>query len=182
MHSVSLQRWWPPAAPIHIVGTILMLSVFAYISHIPESSCYKGPHHMWHAVKKFLCILYAPTFGTHVKWPVHEHTYLLRVQTCLHMHFALPKRWQSLAARTPLLCICWNRSNAFCTSPHFTYPIIMEYQETTSCNDIPLNTLLASSMLPHLAYMSMRLLRFHTHNPFEYSLHGCICPLQALVN
>ncbi len=56
------------------------------------------------------------------------------------------------------LCICWNSSNAFSASPHFTCPRIRLVQETTSRAGILLKTCCASSMLPHLAYMSTRLL------------------------
>jgi hypothetical protein len=46
-------------------------------------------------------------------------------------------------------CICWNSSSSFC--PQFTCPNIMAVQVVTFWDGILLNTLQASSMLPHFA-------------------------------
>ncbi len=60
---------------------------------------------------------------------------------------------------TSLYCIRWNNSNAFYPSPHFTCPhIIMAIQVTTFWNGILLSTIQVSSMFPHFAYMSTKLL------------------------
>ncbi len=59
---------------------------------------------------------------------------------------------------TPACCISGYNSNAFCPCPHFTYPRFMAFQATTSQMGIMLNTLKASSRLPHLVNILMRAL------------------------
>jgi hypothetical protein len=58
---------------------------------------------------------------------------------------------------TPSCCFCQAISSVFCPWLHFTCPNIKAVEVTTSRDGILLNTLWASSMLPHLAYMSTRL-------------------------
>ncbi len=62
----------------------------------------------------------------------------------------------------PSCCICQKRSNALCPCPHFTYPRMTTFQETTLHVGILWNTLQASSILPHLANISTRLLPTQT--------------------
>ncbi len=61
---------------------------------------------------------------------------------------------------TPCCCIHQYSSSAFCPCPYFTCPNIMVLQVTTSRDGILLNTLQASSRLPHFAYMSTKLLPY----------------------
>jgi hypothetical protein len=58
---------------------------------------------------------------------------------------------------TPSCCICWNSCNALSPSPQFAYPNIMAVHKNASCKSIFQNTLHQSSMLPHLAYISIKL-------------------------
>ncbi len=78
---------------------------------------------------------------------------------------------------TPSCCICWYSPNAFRPCPHFTCPKIIALQETTSCVGILLNTFQASSMFPHLAYMSTRLLDTKTS---DSKPHLIICEWMRL--
>jgi hypothetical protein len=73
------------------------------------------------------------------------------------MHSVAPQRWHALAAP---LCIAFLKivPMPFVLAHTLTCPRIMMLQETTSCVGILLNTLQASSMLPHLVYMSTWLL------------------------
>jgi len=58
---------------------------------------------------------------------------------------------------TPSCCICENSSSAFCPCAHFPCHNIMAFQVTPSRDGILFNTLWASSIMPHLAYISTRL-------------------------
>jgi hypothetical protein len=86
----------------------------------------------------------------------HEHICPRQVQSCWHMHSAPPKK--SEFGHTLSCCICRNCSSEFYPYPHFTCPNAMAFQETTSQDGIFLKTVQASSMLPHFAYMSIKLL------------------------
>jgi len=90
----------------------------------------------------------------------------------------------TVSCSAPSHCICGDSSNAFNLCPHFTCPRIMEFQVTTSHTAMLLNALCASTMVPHLAYMSIRLLPTNTaiHNLFVWSVYGCVCLLHVLVN
>ncbi len=69
-------------------------------------------------------------------------------------------QWNKL----PYSCICQNSSKAFCPCPHFTCPNSMVFHITTSQDDNLLNIFWTSSMLPHFAYISMRLESTKTFN------------------
>ncbi len=72
---------------------------------------------------------------------------------------------------TFLLHICWNSSKAFCPCLHFTCPNITTFQVTTSQDGIFLNTVQASSMLPHFVYMSNKIL--HTKTSYSQPFWMC---------
>ncbi len=104
--------------------------------------------------------------------------------------FSAPKKVTEFA-HTLSCCICRNCSSEFYPYPHFTCPNVMAFQETTSQDGILLKTVQASSMLPHFAYMSIKLLHtvhllglillvaFSDCPPFTYvvsfSFHGKMC-------
>jgi hypothetical protein len=60
----------------------------------------------------------------------------------------------------------------------------MTFQVTRSQDGILLNTLQASSMLPHFSYMSTKLWkqRHQTHNYFEWAVNKQACYLEVLLN
>jgi hypothetical protein len=70
--------------------------------------------------------------------------------------FSIPRK-VAKSGCTPSCCICQNSSSAFCPYLSFTCPNIMAFQVTTSQDGILSNTLQASSILPHFAYMSSKL-------------------------
>jgi hypothetical protein len=84
----------------------------------------------------------------------------------------------------PSCCTCQNSSSAFRPWPYFTCANTMTFQVTTSQDGILLNTLQASSMLPHFAYMSTKLWkqRHQTHNHFEWAVNKQACYLEVLLN
>jgi hypothetical protein len=57
-----------------------------------------------------------------------------------------------------------NSSSSFCPCLQFKYPDIMPVQETTSSDGIFSDTLQASSLLPHFARRSSKLLLIKTSN------------------
>jgi hypothetical protein len=100
----------------------------------------------------------------------------LRATTLTHAFSTPPKVTRS--GCKPSSCIHWNNSSALCPGPQFTCANNMAFQQTTFREDIVLNTLQASSTLPHLAYMSTKLLPTKVTNlqPLQ-SAHEQTCPL-----
>jgi hypothetical protein len=124
----------------------------------------------WHLVEHFPSVLHAHIRHTcqlsyfpqtqlnpiHLQQSAHEHAGHLQVQWHWHMHSALP--WKSESGRTPSCWICWNSFSAFCACPHFTCPKIITFQVNILRFFLFLEHSVASSMLPHFAYMSTKLL------------------------
>jgi len=78
------------------------------------------------------------------------------ITTLAHAFSTLTKVTGS--SHTSSCCICWNSCSAFWPCPHFRCPKIMAFQLNTSLDGILLNSLQASLMLPHFAYLSTKLL------------------------
>jgi len=136
-------------------------------------------------VEYSLCILYAHTFSVHV----HDTTTnpFIRLQTNSNDLFMSASAFLSAATvahafriptkvtgfgSTPSCCISSYSSNPFCPYPHFTYATITALQPTTSQVGILLKTLEASSMLPHLAYMSTRLVATNISDSYPRCMIG----------
>jgi hypothetical protein len=86
---------------------------------------------------------------------------------------------------TPSCCICQNSSSAFCPFLHVTYPNVITFQVTTTQHGSLLNTVWASSILPYLVYMLIRLLLtkiFKSHPCWTITAHEQTYLLQALLN
>ncbi len=130
------------------------------------SSKYGSPsYHIlrWHPPCSYMLHTCQPSYSpqrpqtpNHFEMSAHEHICPRQVQSCWHMHSAPPKK--SEFGHTLSCCICRNCSSEFYPYPHFTCPNAMAFQETTSQDGIFLKTVQASSMLPHFAYMSIKLL------------------------
>jgi hypothetical protein len=99
-----------------------------------------------------------------------------RATTPAHAFSTPPKVTRS--GCKPSSCIHWNNSSALCPRPQFTCPNNMGFQQTTFREDILLNTLQETSILPHLAYMSTKLLPTKVTNlQPRQSAHEQACPL-----
>ncbi len=83
------------------------------------------------------------------------------IATMLGHAFSTPAKVRESGC-TQCCCICQNSSSVFCPCLHFTCPNTTAFQVTTSWDDTLLNTLQASSMLPHFSYMSIKLLHTKT--------------------
>ncbi len=84
------------------------------------------------------------------------------VATLAHA-FSIPTKLREFCCT--LSCYIYQNSfSAFCPSLQFKCPDIMPVQETTSSDGILSDTLQASSMLPHFAHRSSKLLLTKTSN------------------
>ncbi len=174
MHSTLQLKWQGLAAhvPAAFVQIVPMPYALAHISHVLISLYSRIPHFLmascWTLSQHLPCfhILHTCPPGyspqkhlIHIsfEWSVHEHIYLLWLQLHWHMHSAPPQKRQGLAAH--LLPVAFVEIVPVpCPCPLFTCPNIIAFQVTTPREDMWVNTLQASSMHPHLAYMSTSLL------------------------
>jgi hypothetical protein len=139
-----------------------------------------------HPIEQSPNILYTPTFGIHVNQTItHKDIRLVASLDDLFVHMPTlftchivgkcmcktPTKVARLGS-TPSNYICRYNVNACCLWPHFTCPKIMALKVTILHVGIMLNILQAFLMLPHLAYMSTRLL---LKNTFESKPFWTIC-------
>ncbi len=90
-------------------------------------------------------------------WTICSWTHLPSSSTTTLAHaFSTPTKVAELG-HTGSCCCCQHSCSVFWPCQHFPYPNIMLFQVITSWDGILLNTLQASSMLPHFAYMSIKL-------------------------
>ncbi len=141
-HAWHILQVWHSKRPHHVITSCWTVSKHLPCSHILHTC---QPSYL---PQKYLNPI-------HFDWSPHEPTCPLSVQLCWHMHSALPKVTESSC--TPSCCIHGNSSSALWPCPHFTCPNIMVFQVTISCDGILLDTLPASSVHPHFAYMSTKL-------------------------
>ncbi len=107
-------------------------------------------------------LLHTKTSESHPLWIICWWAHLPSLSATMLAHaFNSPTKVTELGC-TPSCCICQNSSIASCPWLHFTCPNTMAVQVTISWDEIFLNTLQAFSMLPHFAYMPMKLLPTET--------------------
>jgi len=110
-------------------------------------------------------------------WTMWWWTHMPSSSAIMLAHAFSTPRKVTEAGCTPSSCISQNSSSAFCPCSYFTCPNIMVLQVTTSWDGILLNTLGASSMLPHFPYWQPSYCpqRHQTHNHFEWPADEQAC-------
>ncbi len=124
----------------------------------------------WHLVEHTPSILNAPHFAylstkllptktsdSNPLWMICWWTHLPSSSVTMLAHAFNNPTKVTESGHTPSCCICRNSSSAFCPCPYFACSNTLAFQVTTFWD-----TLQASSMFPHFAYMPTKLLHWKT--------------------